>query len=636
MRRLLTPSVALAATSALALVALPARAQFGPSANSPFYSGHNPTGIVTADFNGDQIPDLAVTNQSDNSVTVFFGDGKGNFAPLTGPNGIVTIPVGQAPSAIAAGKFTSSGFTDLAVANINDNNLMVLAGDGKGGLTLKQKLPTDGGPVAIALGDFNGDGKQDIATANLDAGTVTVYLGNGDYTFGPEQPIRVGQLPIAITSGDFNSDGFDDIAVANEGDGSVSVIYGSKAYSAPTAADPLTSPTLTKPKGVLTQSLSAITAGNFTNHPPGTVLDLAVTYYDQKTLAGNVMLFSYDPSNPSAPPSTPTVALFSPYSGNQPWAIGHGYFSPTHFDLLAIVNYQSGNVAVYMPDGSDVLTAFKGSPYATGALPRAIAVGDFNADGLADLAIANYYDGTVTVLLNQYPTIPVMVNAASDTSPVAPGSIVSIYGAGMAPLPNQTSPTAITLTDSSGAQTSAAVIMASPTQINAMIDPSAATGAASFSVNVPGASGQRGAVTVNSVAPALFSASSTGKGPAAGFAYNIFTGNSQYLFSCTPPKVPTAAATCSPNQITGVQYGATEVILYGTGIRNHAPSTPVTCTVNGVSAPVLYAGEEDLAPGVGVDEVRTMLPATLAGAGTVFVQIGIGSATSNQVTINIQ
>jgi hypothetical protein len=41
-----------------------------------------------------------------------------------------------------------------------------------------------------------------------------------------------------------------------------------------------------------------------------------------------------------------------------------------------------------------------GAPIGVGHDPEAIRVGDFNDDGYADLAVANYQDGTVTILLN--------------------------------------------------------------------------------------------------------------------------------------------------------------------------------------------------------------------------------------------
>jgi hypothetical protein len=125
--------------------------------------------------------------------------------------------------------------------------------------------------------------------------------------------------------------------------------------------------------------------------------------------------------------------------GLQPIAMAAGTFTLGGFPGVAIANYRSGTLAVYTGDGLGNLSAAKNSPYSTGSLPRAIAIADFNGDGLSDIAMANYSDGTVTVLLNTFSTAPTMLSAASDTAPVAPGSIVSIYGTGFGSPANSTS-----------------------------------------------------------------------------------------------------------------------------------------------------------------------------------------------------
>ena len=43
--------------------------------------------------------------------------------------------------------------------------------------------------------------------------------------------------------------------------------------------------------------------------------------------------------------------------------------------------------------------AAAGSPFAVGASPESTAVGDFNGDGIPDLAVANESSNNVTVLL---------------------------------------------------------------------------------------------------------------------------------------------------------------------------------------------------------------------------------------------
>jgi hypothetical protein len=63
------------------------------------------------DFNGDGIPDLAVANSGDNTVTILQGNGDGTFTVEAPP------PTGNAPSALAAGVFITGGKPGLAIAN---------------------------------------------------------------------------------------------------------------------------------------------------------------------------------------------------------------------------------------------------------------------------------------------------------------------------------------------------------------------------------------------------------------------------------------------------------------------------------------------------------------------------------------
>jgi hypothetical protein len=39
--------------------------------------------------------------------------------------------------------------------------------------------------------------------------------------------------------------------------------------------------------------------------------------------------------------------------------------------------------------------------FTVGSAPDAVVVADFNGDGLPDLAVGNFYDGTVSILLDQ-------------------------------------------------------------------------------------------------------------------------------------------------------------------------------------------------------------------------------------------
>ena len=75
------------------------------------------------------------------------------------------------------------------------------------------------------------------------------------------------------------------------------------------------------------------------------------------------------------------------------------------------------------------------------------------------------------------------------------------------------------------------------------------------------------------------------------------------------------------------------VSLYGTGIRGPGGALQSTCTVHGVTVPVLYAGPQLQYDGL--DQVNISLPGSLAGSGESDVVLTVNGQTANAVTINI-
>lgn len=79
--------------------------------------------------------------------------------------------------------------------------------------------------------------------------------------------------------------------------------------------------------------------------------------------------------------------------------------------------------------------------------------------------------------------------------------------------------------------------------------------------------------------------------------------------------------------------GNTYLVLYGTGIA--AGGTALTsATVNGLNATVAYAGPAG--NGNGLDQVNILLPAKLAGAGNVNVQLYTEAVPLNSVQVTIK
>jgi hypothetical protein len=98
-----------------------------------------------------------------------------------------------------------------------------------------------------------------------------------------------------------------------------------------------------------------------------------------------------------------TASSSSPQTGYEPAGIAAGDFNGDGILDLAVSNLNGGNpdpgsVTVLLGSGDGTFMPTAQSPV-TGALPLSIAVGDFNGDGKADLVTGDAGSNTATVLL---------------------------------------------------------------------------------------------------------------------------------------------------------------------------------------------------------------------------------------------
>jgi uncharacterized protein (TIGR03437 family) len=240
------------------------------------------------------------------------------------------------------------------------------------------------------------------------------------------------------------------------------------------------------------------------------------------------------------------------------------------------------------------------------------------------------YPPTPQTLVQQPGTL-VVTNAAYGTYAVAPAAIVSMWGTNLAtaplgatsqPLPMSLGGISATLQDASGATFPIPLLYVSPNQVNAIIPSGAATGVGTITLTNANTT-FTGTVSINVVAPGLFTAPQNGQGPAAAQAVNSqgYINTSQ----CTPP----TTCTLVPIDVTTHPY----LTLYGTGIRGAAQSN-VSVKIGNVNAPVTFAGPQGQY--AGLDQVNVSLPASLQGRGQLVITITVNGLTTNMGEVAFQ
>jgi uncharacterized protein (TIGR03437 family) len=288
-------------------------------------------------------------------------------------------------------------------------------------------------------------------------------------------------------------------------------------------------------------------------------------------------------------------------------------------------------------------------PLGTLPVPDSIGAGllRWGSDGVAMIGGASYIFDTSnggkvfvfrTPMADPAPAIADggIVNAASQVAgPISPGEILTIYGSRLGPAGGRglqldkaghvanTLAQVQVLFDS----TPATLTYVGPNQIN-VIAPYAIARKASVSVVVANNGIPSSPVTVQvaPVNPAVFTADGSGKGAGA-FANE----------DNSPNSTSNAAAAGSVVTLFGTGEGVTNPVASdGNVTSNPLPvlAAPLTATVDGIAAAVLYQGE---APGLvsGVFQMNIRIPAN-AHSGRVPVVVQSGAVSSPAVTVAVK
>lgn len=342
------------------------------------------------------------------------------------------------------GDFNGDGHPDLAVGIPNGSGgvgaVEILYGSSSGLTTVGSQYFTLGTPgvagprgavgdlfgFSLTVGNFNGDGYADLAIGVPGAQGVVVLYGSATGLHAAGSQFLKGSgffSGYSVASGDFRGDGFDDLAVGqpfathagNPNGGTVEVHYGSRAGLTGVArgTSQLLSPSTPGMAGPGFNSQAsfglALVSGHFDGRKPA---DLAV--------GGDGATFVLYGSRTGLTTARSQYLLSYQGSGGGAIALAAGDFNKDGFDALIVgepnaQTSQGGAGAIEIHEGSstglrkvaqgtattlaEVSPGMPGPPTAgDDGFGASLAVGDFNGDGIVDLAVAVPGKSAVIVL----------------------------------------------------------------------------------------------------------------------------------------------------------------------------------------------------------------------------------------------
>ncbi len=385
--------LALAACAFVPFAKIPFDVELAPAVE--LTTGHDPNRVISADFNADGHLDLVSVHRGDSQLLVFYVAGDGTFAAPE------TLQLKPHPHGAIVLDFNGDGVADLLVLQDESVELAVLLG-GAGGLTHAGDVALghedDHGqghdhPTGMALGDLNGDGWLDVVLGH-ENGQLDVFYGDADGHFEAAEPILFGLGNNLVAALDVQGDGYDDVivlgdmlSVAEPGE-----IDGSELLLFEGGPDGLMATPRTVSQVRSGRSAMLLVEDVDQNGLPDPVMGYAGN--GMLSVLPNLGEGRFDTQQNYLVKSA-TSAAFDDFNqdGRLDLVIsqGNGRFALGEVRLFL----GAGNLRFREPEAFSVQLA-----------PVSLTSGDFNGDGFPDLAVANFFSDTLSLILNASASTP--------------------------------------------------------------------------------------------------------------------------------------------------------------------------------------------------------------------------------------
>jgi len=328
-------------------------------------------------------------NTTANNNVVFFGATMATITSATNNSLTVTVPQGTSFQKISVTDIksgltaysTKPFITTFTCGGIIDSTAFAPKIDN---LTGSQ-------PFSISTGDIDGDSKSDIVVVNQGLNTVSIYKNtsnNGFITFAPKVDLSTGSNPHCISIADIDGDGKLDLSVVNYSSNSVSIYKNTSNIGTIAFASKIDYTTGSSPTSI-----------SFDDFDGDGKTDLAVV----NELSNTVSLFK----------NTSTVGSIS-FTNKVDFSTGYYPMSIAISDIdgdgkpdLAIANSNASNqgtnsISVLRNTSSSATISFASKiDFVTGSSAFNISIGDLDADGKVDIAVANSGSASISVFKNK-------------------------------------------------------------------------------------------------------------------------------------------------------------------------------------------------------------------------------------------
>ncbi len=364
----------------------------------------DPTAIATADFNGDGLLDVAVSNyeyaapgggtDGMSGFALIFNQGDGTYGP----------PVHTTVSSlgcwdIVAADFDEDGDPDVAVSicdtfHETGQTARVYWNDGAGAFPTFRTLVVGQGPIGLAAGDFDGDGDLDLAAANhrpyQEQSSVSILLGNGAGNFAGAATYMVSRRARKLEAGDLNGDQRDDLVVAHDWQ-EVSVLL---AQPGGTFGPPVAYGQLFVYHDAMLHASVALADTDRDGD-----LDVFYGNTDSGPYMGLDQIVHFANDGAGSLVRRPDIPLLAYDSG--PSDLGTADFNGDGWTDVVSVNFTgraTDGLRVALSDGAGGFHPVQ--PVSAGQATFAVTAGDVDEDGAPDLLSADRYSMAVTVHRN--------------------------------------------------------------------------------------------------------------------------------------------------------------------------------------------------------------------------------------------